>query len=81
MVALVMKKFDIKWIALTIFIIAGTSVALKAPWLRWSFPSFVIAHGILVYDFLRTHKNIPLLLQNMYFFIVNIIATYIWFFN
>jgi|APCry1669189472_1035225.scaffolds.fasta_scaffold00353_11 hypothetical protein len=81
MVALVMKKFDIKWIALTIFIIAGTSVALKMPWLKWSFPGFVIAHGILVYDFARTHKNLPLLLQNSYFFIVNIIATYIWFFK
>ena len=37
----------------------------------FAFPGFVIAHAILLYDFYRTHKNKPLLLQNGYFFVVN----------
>ena len=74
-------NFDIKWISSTIFIIAGTSMALKTPWLKWSFPAFVVGHTILTYEFYHRHKNIPLLIQNSYFAMVNIIATYIWFFK
>jgi hypothetical protein len=72
-------KFDIKWIATALFIFGGTTVALKMPWIQYAFPSFVVAHGILLYDFFKTHKNRPLIVQNIYFFIVNIIATFIWF--
>ena len=72
-------KFDIKWISTVLFIFGGTTVALKMPWMKYSFPSFVIAHAILLYEFFRTHKNKPLIVQNIYFFIVNIIATFIWF--
>jgi len=71
-------KFDIKWVATALFIFGGTSVALQAPWLKFSFPCFVIAHAILLYDFSKSHKNKPLIFQNGYFLIVNIIATYIW---
>jgi hypothetical protein len=74
-----MKKFDIKWIATILFIFGGTTVALKMPWIKFAFPCFVIAHGVLLYDFIKTHKNKPLIVQNTYFFIVNIIATFIWF--
>ena len=72
-------KFDIKWIATALFIFGGTTVALKMPWIKYAFPSFVLAHAILLYDFIKTHKNKPLIVQNIYFFIVNIIATIIWF--
>ena len=72
-------KFDIKWIATILFIFGGTSVAIDAPWIKYSFPCFVIAHLMLLYDFYMTHKNKPLMIQNMYFAIVNIIATFIWF--
>ena len=72
------KHMDIKWIASTLFIIAGTFVALKLPIMKFAFPMFCIAHLILIYDFTTTHKNKPLIIQNIYFFIVNIIATYIW---
>jgi len=56
-------------------------MALKTPWLKWSFPAFVVGHTILTYEFYHRHKNIPLLIQNSYFAMVNIIATYIWFFK
>jgi len=74
-----MKRFDIKWIAALLFIVGGTTIALKLPHIKYAFPCFVVAHGISIYDFYKTHKNIPLILQNAYFFVVNIIATYIWF--
>jgi hypothetical protein len=72
------KQIDIKWVSSLLFIIAGTMVALRLPMMKIAFPMFVVAHGILVYDFHKTHKNKPLIIQNIYFFIVNIIATYIW---
>lgn len=75
----VRDKFDIKWIATALFIFGGTSVATKMPWIKYAFPCFVIAHAILLYDFHKSHKNRPLMIQNMYFFVVNIIATYLWF--
>ena len=31
-----MKKFDIKWIATILFIFGGTSVAIDAPWIKYS---------------------------------------------
>ena len=72
------KQMDIKWIASLLFIFAGTLVALKLSIMKYAFPLFCIAHLILIYDFSTTHKNKPLIIQNIYFFIVNIIATYIW---
>ena len=72
------KEMDIKWIASVLFIFAGTLVALKLSIMKYAFPLFCIAHLILIYDFSTTHKNKPLIIQNIYFFIVNIIATYIW---
>lgn len=74
-----MRKFDKKWIATALFIFGGTACALKLTFIRFAFPCFVIAHGILLHDFLKTHKNKALIFQNLYFFIVNSIATYIWF--
>lgn len=74
-----MKNFDIKWIATMLFIFGGTTVATKAPWIEYAFPCFVIAHMVLLFDFLRTHKNKALVFQNFYFLLVNIYATYIWF--
>ena len=75
------KTFDMKWISTALFIFAGTSVALKASWISIAFPCFVIGHAILVYYFIIHHKSKPLILQNVYFLIMNIIATYIWNFN
>jgi hypothetical protein len=74
-----MKEFDIKWFATALFIFGGTTVALRMPWIQWAFPCFVIAHMVLLYDFHQTHKNTALMFQNLYFLVVNIIATYIWF--
>ena len=74
-------KFDVKWIATALFIFGGTVCALKLPIMRFAFPCFVVAHFIFLYDFIRTHKNKPLIIQNTYFLIINSIATYIWFFN
>lgn len=71
-------NFDIKWIATCLFIFGGTSISLKAPWMAYGFPAFVIAHMILLYDFNRTHKNKPLMLQNAYFLVINTIATILW---
>jgi hypothetical protein len=74
-----MKKFDIKWIATMLFMFGGTSVAVQAPWMKFAFPAFVLAHSVLLYDFYTTHRNKPLMIQNLYFFIVNIVATILWF--
>ena len=76
-----MNKFDIKWIATGLFVFAGTSVSLKAPWIGYTFPCFVAAHAILVYYFVKHHKSKPLIFQNVYFLLMNSIATYIWNFN
>jgi hypothetical protein len=73
--------FDIKWVSTILLIIGGTSVALQTPWIKYAFPGFVLAHSILIYYFWKTHFNKPLLFQNVYFFIVNIVATFIWFSN
>lgn len=72
-------RFDIKWVSTSLFIFGGTIIALKMPFMKWGFPSFVLAHIILLYDFIKTHKNKPLIIQNTYFLIINSIATYIWF--
>jgi hypothetical protein len=74
-----MKNFDIKWIAFALFVFGGTVVSLKLSFMRFAFPCFVVGHAIFVYDFWKSHKNMPLLLQNAYFLVVNLIATYIWF--
>jgi hypothetical protein len=74
-----MKNFDIKWIATALFIFGGTTVAFKFPWIPYAFPCFFIAHAILLYDFMKSHKNKALVFQNFYFLIINIYATYNWF--
>ena len=76
-----MKSFDIKWISTALFIFAGTSVALKFPWMAYAFPGFVISHGLLIHHFYKVHPNKPLLIQNVYFFFLNIFASYIWLFK
>lgn len=75
-----MKYFDIRWVSTLLFITGGTTVALKLPFLKYAFPAFVIAHAILVHYFLRVHPNKPLLFQNIYFFFLNAIASYVWIF-
>jgi len=73
-----LKTFDIKWIATALFIFGGTVVSIKAPIIAYAFPCFVGAHIILLYDFIRTHRNKALIFQNAYFLIMNMIASYIW---
>lgn len=73
-----MSKFDVKWIATGLFVFGGTVVSLKLPMMAYAFPCFVLAHIILLTDFIRTHKNKALIFQNGYFLIMNIIASYIW---
>lgn len=69
---------DIKWISTILLISGATALAFKIPFFAYCFPAFVIAHGILVYEFGVRHKNMPLLIQNGYFIGLNSIATYIW---
>jgi hypothetical protein len=78
---MLIKKLDIKWVSTILFIFGGTICALKLPIIKYAFPCFVIAHTILLYDFLKTHKNKALIFQNAYFFVINCLATYIWFTN
>lgn len=70
--------FDIKWLSTTLFIFSGTLVALKLPGMKYAFPGFVIAHGILFYEFYIVQHNTPLAIQNAYFFVINTIASFIW---
>ena len=72
-------KFDLKWISMSLFIFGGTISALKLSFMKYAFPCFVVGHIIVLYDFISTHKNKPLIIQNIYFLIINSIATYIWF--
>ena len=74
-------KFDIKWIATALFIFGGTVVAMKLPIMKYAFPGFVIAHSIFLYDFITTHKNKALIFQNFYFFCMNTVACYVWWFK
>lgn len=76
-----MNKFDIKWLSTTLFIIGGTLVAIKSPYMKYAFPGFVMAHAILLYYFIIHHNSKPLILQNIYFFFLNIVASYIWLFR
>jgi len=76
-----MKHFDIKWISTTLFIFCGTLVALKLPNMEWAFPGFAIAHVILAHHFYKVYPNKPLLIQNIYFFLLNTAASYIWLFK
>jgi len=73
-----MKYFDIKWISTSLFIVCGTIVALKLPIMKYAFPGFIVAHAILIHHFYKVHPNKPLLFQNIYFFILNTFASYIW---
>lgn len=74
-----MKNFDIKWISTTLFIFGGTSVALKLPWMKYAFPCFVIAHTLLIFNLYKYYRNPALIFQNIYFLIINLIATFVWF--
>ena len=74
-----MKTFDIKWISTALFILGGTGFALKLPFMRWGIPCFVLGHCILLYYFINHHKSKPLILQNMYFLVLNLIGIYVWF--
>lgn len=66
-----------KWLATFCFIIGGTSLALKMPWPLISFSCFVIAHGTLLYVFIKC-KDKPLIFHNLYFLTVNIVALFMW---
>lgn len=74
-----MKNFDIKWVSMALFIFGGTVFALKLPFMKWGVPCFAIGHAINLYYFTTHHKSKPLILQNLYFLLLNIFGIYTWF--
>ena len=74
-----MKKFDIKWVSMALFMFGGTVFALKLPFMKWGVPCFMVAHGINLYYFIVHHKSKPLILQNLYFLLLNAFGIYTWF--
>lgn len=74
-----MIKFDIKWVSMALFIFGGTCFALKLPFMKWGIPCFVVGHAILLYYFITHHYNKPLIIQNLYFFLLNLYGLFVWF--
>ena len=66
-----------KWFATGCFIIGGTSLAFKMPWVLFAFFCLAIAHSTLLYVFIKC-KDKPLIIHNLYFLIVNTIALWRW---
>jgi hypothetical protein len=67
-----------KWIATVLFIFSGGVLALNIDISRWGFVTFFVAHILLVVVFNRI-KDYPMLLQNAFFIIVDVIGIYRWF--
>lgn len=67
-----------KWISTALFIFSGAVLAFNVPFSKWGFVTFLIAHLLLVVVFSK-EKDYPMLMQNGFFIIVDVIGIYRWF--
>jgi hypothetical protein len=72
------KDNMLKFLAVSLFVIGGTLLALNISVSKYAFFGFVIAHILLSYTFFK--KDNILFAQNFYFVFMNIYAIYARFF-
>jgi len=68
----------LKWISTTLFLSAGLILSLNLPFSKVGFILFLIGHITLLGVFLR-HKDWPMIVQNGFFIIIDLIGIYRWF--
>lgn len=67
----------LKWLT-TLFLVSGAViVALNIPESKWGFIAFLIGHIILIYCFIK-ERDIPLLVQNVMFLLIDIVGIFYW---
>jgi hypothetical protein len=72
------KDNVLKFLAVSMFVIGGTLLALNIAISKYAFFGFVIAHSFLSYIFYK--KDNVLFAQNFYFVFINMYAIYARFF-
>jgi hypothetical protein len=67
----------LKWLS-TLFLVSGAIlVALNIPESKWGFIAFLKGHIILVYCFAK-ERDFPLLVQNVFFLVIDIVGIFYW---
>lgn len=69
-----------KWIAVVVNIVGVILIDLKLPGLQWSFVLCTIGSGIWIWAGLQM-KERGLVIQNLFYGILNLIGIYRWFFT
>ena len=67
----------VKWLATFMFVCAGTLISLNLPQSKYAFPLFATGHIIAIYVFLLL-KDKPLVVQNVFFLLIDMIGIYQW---
>ena len=67
----------IKWLATFMFVCAGTLISLNIPESKYAFPLFATGHIIAIYVF-AILKDKPLIVQNIFFLMIDIIGIWQW---
>ena len=67
----------VKWSATFMFVCAGTLISLNIPESKYAFPIFATGHIIAIYVFLLLKDN-PLIVQNIFFLMIDMIGIYQW---
>jgi hypothetical protein len=70
---------NLKWIATAMFLTAGTLLSLNIEASKIGFLLFFSGHIILFFLFLRLRDK-PMIVQNGFFMIIDVIGIYRWFF-
>jgi hypothetical protein len=78
MTKMFVKDNVLKFLAVSLFVIGGTLLALNISISQYAFFGFVIAHSFLSYIFYK--KDNVLFAQNFYFVFINVYAIYVRFF-
>ena len=69
----------LKWLSTILFVAAGLLLSLNIPELgKWGFIMFLIGHSSLSYIFWKESDR-PLLIQNAFFILIDLIGIYRWF--
>jgi hypothetical protein len=78
--ALTDSKNILKWSSTALFIAAGLLLALNIPdTSKYGFLLFLTGHVVLLHAFIKA-KDTPMITQNAFFLIIDLIGIYKWFF-
>ena len=72
-------KTWMKWISTFLFLFAGAILSMRLEISQYGFIAFLLGHAILTYLFIRT-RDMPMLVQNAAFLLIDINGIYRWFF-